>query len=76
MNFFFVNSFTKYLVVRRTTWPQFLVVLTYFLVAVDTRTLEFCYPVIIAVAVTPHTSPRLTHVHKINALFRTLVRVT
>ena len=24
--------------------PQFLVVLTYFLVAEDARTLEFCYP--------------------------------
>ena len=34
----------KNLVVRRTTRPQFLVVLTYFLVAEDARTLEFCYP--------------------------------
>ena len=34
----------KNLVVRRTTRPQFLVVLTYFLVADDARTLEFCYP--------------------------------
>ena len=38
-----VNSFKKNLVVR-TTRPQFLVVLTYFLVAEDARTLEFCYP--------------------------------
>ena len=36
----------KNLVVRRTTRPQFLVVLTYFLVAEDARTLEFCYPAI------------------------------
>ena len=35
----------KNLVVRRTTRPQFLVVLTFFLVAEDVRTLEFCYPV-------------------------------
>ena len=41
---FWVNSFTTHLVVRRTTRPQFLVVLTYFLVAEDARTLEFCYP--------------------------------
>ena len=34
----------KNVVVRRTTRPQFLVVLTYFLVAKDVRTLEFCYP--------------------------------
>ena len=34
----------KSLVVRRTIRPQFLVVLTYFVVAEDTRTLEFCYP--------------------------------
>ena len=33
----------KNLVVRRTTRPQIVVVLTYFLVAEDTRTLEFCY---------------------------------
>ena len=39
--------FHKNLVVRRTTGPQFLVVLTYFLVAKDARTLEFCYPVYI-----------------------------
>ena len=32
------------MVIRRTTRPQFLVVLTYFLVAEDARTLEFCYP--------------------------------
>ena len=30
----------------RTTRPQFLVVLTYFLFAEDVRTLEFCYPVL------------------------------
>ena len=35
---------TKNLVVRRTTRPHILAVLTYFLVAEDTRTLEFCYP--------------------------------
>ena len=34
----------KNLVFRRTTRSQFLVVLTYFLVAEDARTLEFCYP--------------------------------
>ena len=34
----------KNLVVRRTTRPQFLVVITYLLVTEDTRTLEFCYP--------------------------------
>ena len=34
----------KYLVVRRTTRPQFLVVLTQFLVVEDTRTRKFCYP--------------------------------
>ena len=34
----------KNLVVRRTTRPQFLVDLTYFLVVKDARTLEFCYP--------------------------------
>ena len=34
----------KNLVVRRTTRPQFLVVLAYFLIAEDARTLEFCYP--------------------------------
>ena len=34
----------KNLVVRRTTRPQFLVVLTYFLVAEDARMFEFCYP--------------------------------
>ena len=33
----------KNLVDRRTTRPQFLVVLTNFLVVEDTRTLEFCY---------------------------------
>ena len=43
---FWVNSFTKNLVVRRTTGPQLLVVLTYFLVAKDARALEFCYPAI------------------------------
>ena len=36
--------FPKYLVVRRTTRPQFLVVLTHFLVVEDTRIREFCYP--------------------------------
>ena len=36
-----LGQFTKNLVVRRTTRPQFLVVLTYFLVAEDARTLEF-----------------------------------
>ena len=41
---FGVNSFTKILLVRRTTRPHFLVVLISFLVAEDTRTLEFCYP--------------------------------
>ena len=39
-----VNSFTKNLVVSRTTRPQYLVVLTYFWVAEDARTLKFCYP--------------------------------
>ena len=34
----------KYLVVRRTSRCQFLVVLTHFLVVEDTRTREFCYP--------------------------------
>ena len=34
----------KYLVVRRTTRSQFLVVLTHFLVVKDTRTHTFCYP--------------------------------
>ena len=34
----------KYLVVRRTTRSQSLVVLTHFLVVEDTRTREFCYP--------------------------------
>ena len=34
----------KKLVVRRTTRPQLFVVLTYFFVAEDVRTLEFCYP--------------------------------
>ena len=34
----------KYLVVRRTTRSQFLVVLTQFLVVEDTRTRKFCYP--------------------------------
>ena len=34
----------KYLLVRRTTRSQFLVVLTHFLVVVDMRTREFCYP--------------------------------
>ena len=33
------------MVVRRTTRPQNLVVLTFSLVAVDARTLELCYPV-------------------------------
>ena len=37
--------FPKYLVVRRTTRSQFLVVLTQFLVVEDTRTRKFCYPV-------------------------------
>ena len=36
--------FPKYLVVRRTTRSQFLVVLTHFLVVEDTRTRDFCYP--------------------------------
>ena len=40
----FGSIFTKNLVVKRTTTPQFLVVLTYVLVAVDVRTLEFFYP--------------------------------
>ena len=35
----------KYLVVRRTTRSQYLVVLTQFLVVEDTRTREFYYPV-------------------------------
>ena len=34
----------KYLVLRRTTISQFLVVLTQFLVVEDKRTREFCYP--------------------------------
>ena len=38
--------FPKYLVVRRTTRSQFLVVLTHFVVVEDTRTREFCYPAI------------------------------
>ena len=33
-------------VVRRTTRPQFLFVLTQLLVVEDKRTLEFCYPVL------------------------------
>ena len=41
---FFGSILTKNLVVRRTTRPQFLVILTYFLVAEDARMLEFCYP--------------------------------
>ena len=36
----------KYVVVRRTTRSQFLAVLTLFLVVEDTRTREFCYPVL------------------------------
>ena len=40
----FGSILSESLVVRRTTRPQFLVVLTYFLVAGDERTLEFCYP--------------------------------
>ena len=40
----FGSILSESLVVRRTTRPQFLVVLTYFLVAEDERTLEFCYP--------------------------------
>ena len=43
--YLWVNSFPpKKMVVRRTTSPQFLVVLTYLLVVEDARTLEFCYP--------------------------------
>ena len=39
---FFGSILSKiYLVVRRTTRPQFMVVLTYFVVAEDMRTLEF-----------------------------------
>ena len=34
----------KYLVVRRTTRSQFLVVLTHVLVVEDTRTRKFCHP--------------------------------
>ena len=34
----------KEMIVRLTTRPQFLVVLTYFLVAEDARMLEFCMP--------------------------------
>ena len=41
---FWVNSFKKNLVARLTIKPQFMVVLTYFLVTEDARTLEFCYP--------------------------------
>ena len=44
-----VNSFTKNLVVRRTTRPEFLVVLAYFLVAEDPRRLEFCYSDVVRV---------------------------
>ena len=36
--------FPKYLVVRRTTRSQFVVVLTNLLVVEDTRTRKFCYP--------------------------------
>ena len=45
MDNYFQNNFPKYLVVRRTTRSQCLVVLTHFLVVEDTRTREFCYPV-------------------------------
>ena len=41
---FWVNSLTKNLVLRRTTNPKFLVVLTYYLVVQDARTIEFCCP--------------------------------
>ena len=34
----------KFLIVRRTTRSQFLVVLTHFLVVEDMRTRKFCYP--------------------------------
>ena len=40
----FQKKSKKYLVVRRTTRSQFLVVLTQFLVVEDTRTRKFCYP--------------------------------
>ena len=36
--------FPRYLVVRRTTRSEFLVVLIHFMVVEDTRTREFCYP--------------------------------
>ena len=38
------RKITKNLVVKKTTRPHFLVVLTYFLVAEDATMLEFCYP--------------------------------
>ena len=44
MNIFGSILSQKNLVARRATRPQFLVVLTYLLVAEDARTLEFCYP--------------------------------
>ena len=40
----FQKNSKNYLVVRRTTISQFLVVLTQFLVVEDTMTREFCYP--------------------------------
>ena len=43
---FFKIFSQNYLVVRRATRSELLVVLTHFLVVVDTRTREFCYPVI------------------------------
>ena len=45
--------FHKYLVVRRTTRSQFLVVLTHFFVLEDTRTRECCYPECVHVFSTP-----------------------
>ena len=50
----------KNLVVRRTTRPQFLVFLTYFLVAEDARTLEFCYPDVANGLVTNYVEGRAT----------------
>ena len=62
------NSFTKNLVVRRTTRPQFLVVLTYFLVAEDARMLEFCNPVQPFFKICVHS-----HIHHIQVLYYTMI---
>ena len=49
----------KYLVVRRTTRSQIVVVLTHFLVVEDTRTRKFCYPVYMRELVISLCSPNL-----------------